>query len=172
MAIVGMESDQVRKGAGPNGEDVSVPITMAYNHHHDTAVVGGGSHLEIVDRHEAMASQGRDYIRLDKGQAWVAREHAPSTAGFPTSAMFSDGNGGEYRKSLHMYAPPFAQLVESPQHFAGSPMQIDTWNRDKMDIDGSSPFVPGPYPKRALAPRSGPDAVYSGYDTTQCCCLP
>jgi hypothetical protein len=32
MAVVGMESDQVRKGAGPNGEDVSVPITMAYNH--------------------------------------------------------------------------------------------------------------------------------------------
>ena len=32
MAIVGMESDQVRKGAGPNGEDVSVPISMAYNH--------------------------------------------------------------------------------------------------------------------------------------------
>ena len=32
MAVVGMESDQVRKGAGPNGEDVSVPISMAYNH--------------------------------------------------------------------------------------------------------------------------------------------
>ena len=28
MAIVGMEVDQVRKGAGPNGEDVSVPISM------------------------------------------------------------------------------------------------------------------------------------------------
>jgi hypothetical protein len=41
--IIGMESDQVRKGAGPNGEDVSVPITMSYNHHHDTAVVGKGS---------------------------------------------------------------------------------------------------------------------------------
>ena len=32
MAVVGMESDQVRKGAGPNGEDVPVPITMSYNH--------------------------------------------------------------------------------------------------------------------------------------------
>ena len=89
MAIVGMERDQVRKGAGPNGEDVSVPITMAYNHHHDTAVVGGGSHLEIVDRHEAMASQGRDYIRLDTGQAWVAREHAPSTAGASSTSAAS-----------------------------------------------------------------------------------
>jgi hypothetical protein len=30
------------------------------------------------------------------------------------------------RKSMHVYAPPFAQLVESPSHFAGSPMQIDS----------------------------------------------
>ena len=29
MAIVGIETDQVRPGAGPNGEDVSVPINMA-----------------------------------------------------------------------------------------------------------------------------------------------
>eukprot|EP01043_Picozoa_sp_COSAG02_P044158 COSAG02_NODE_3915_length_6050_cov_22.279281_4_plen_102_part_00 len=62
---------------------------------HDTAVVGSGSELEVVDLHEAMATKGRDYIRLDKGKAWVAREHTPSTRKFPTSAMFSDGNGGE-----------------------------------------------------------------------------
>lgn len=134
----------------------------AYNHHHDTAVHGSGSHLEVVDLHEAMETRGRDYIRLDKGKAWVAVEHARSKTGFPTSAMFSDGNGGEYRKSLHVFAPPFAQMVESPTHFAGSPMQIDTWNRDKMDINGGSPFVPGPYPKNSLAPTSGPDAIYSG----------
>ena len=30
------------------------------------------------------------------------------------------------RKSMHVYAPPFAQLVESPTSFAGSPMQIDS----------------------------------------------
>ena len=35
------------------------------------------------------------------------------------SAMFSDGNGGEYRKSLHAYAPPFAQMVESPSEISG-----------------------------------------------------
>ena len=62
---------------------------------HDTAVVGSGSELEVVDLHEAMATKGRDYIRLDKGKAWVAREHTPSARKFPTSAMFSDGNGGE-----------------------------------------------------------------------------
>ena len=31
MAITGHEADQVMKGAGPGGEDVSVPITWAYN---------------------------------------------------------------------------------------------------------------------------------------------
>jgi hypothetical protein len=31
MAIVGWEIDQVRKGAGPNGEDVPVPISASYN---------------------------------------------------------------------------------------------------------------------------------------------
>ena len=163
MAVIGMESDQVRKGAGPNGEDVPVPITMSYNHHHDTAVVGKGSHLEEVPMEQAKKQHGRDYIRLDHGKAWVPVEHAPSKGGHPTSAMFSDGNGGEYRKSMHVYAPPFAQLVESPHEFSGSPMQIDTWNRDKMDINGTSPFVPGPYPEHVLAPREGePGAIYSG----------
>ena len=42
-------------------------------------------------------------------------------------------------------------------------MRVSTaWNRDKMNISGGSPFVPGPYPKMALAPRDGPDAIYSG----------
>jgi hypothetical protein len=31
-----------------------------------------------------------------------------------------------------------------------------------MNISGGDPFVPGPYPKNALAPREGPDAIYSG----------
>jgi hypothetical protein len=127
MAIVGIEMDQVRKGAGPNGEDISVPINVAYNHHHDTAVVGKGSSLEKVDRHHPKVKQaGREYIRLDGGQVWIANEHTPSTNGLPTRAMFSDGNGGEYRKSFHAYPPPFAQLVESPVSFAGAPMQVSS----------------------------------------------
>jgi len=57
MAIVGLEMDQVRKGAGPNGEDVSLPITLAYNHHHDTAVVGADTELEEVDMHDPRIAQ-------------------------------------------------------------------------------------------------------------------
>ena len=136
---------------------------MAYNHHHDTAVVGSGTTLEKVDMdHPDVKKAGRKYIRLDHGKVWLPREHSPSKRGLPTSAMFSDGNGGEYRKSYHIYAPPFAQIVESPERFAGSPMQIDTWNRDNMSITGAPHFVPGPVPKHNLAPLTGPDAVYSG----------
>ena len=97
----------------------------------------------------------------DPEKVWLPVEHAPSSRGMPTSAMFDDANGGEYRKSLHIYAPPFAQLVESPSKINGIAMQIDTWHRDAMNLTGSR-FVPGPVPRRALAPTSGPDAIYSG----------
>eukprot|EP00729_Bicosta_minor_P023654 gene23654-27550_t len=156
MAIVGLEMDQVRKT--PTG-DVSVPITLAYNHHHDTAVVGKDTELIEVDMHDSRI-QGRHYIRMDKGKRWIPKEHT-TASGHPTSAMFSDGNGGEYRKTLHMAPPGYAQLVESPSQLSGSPMQIDTWNRDKMNITGGK-FVSGPVPKNSLAPTSGPDAKYSG----------
>jgi hypothetical protein len=60
-----------------------------------------------------------------------------------------------FSRSMHVYAPPFVQLVESPQAFAGSPMQIDTWNREMMPNE-SSPFVAGPLPRHSYAP---PDAI-------------
>ena len=40
-------------------------------------------------------------------------------------------------------------------------MQIDTWNRAKMNISYPNKFVPGPLPKHSLSPR-GLDALYSG----------
>jgi hypothetical protein len=41
-------------------------------------------------------------------------------------------------------------------------MQIDTWNRAEMNIDGPFPpkFVPGPLPAASQAPRVNPE--YSG----------
>jgi hypothetical protein len=43
-------------------------------------------------------------------------------------------------------------------------LQIDTWNRDKMDISGKNPgpvtFVPGPLPAASEAPTASPE--YSG----------
>ena len=54
MAIVGYEVDQVRKKGDKDvdgsilKEDVSVPINMAYNHHHDAFFTGKGSRMENV----------------------------------------------------------------------------------------------------------------------------
>jgi hypothetical protein len=43
--------------------------------------------------------------------------------------FISEGNGGESRKSFHGYPAGFAQLIESPQSWHITPMQIDTRNR-------------------------------------------
>ena len=178
MAVVGFEADQVRKGAGPNGEDVSVPINVAYNHHFAATLLGEGSHMERVpyDPKDKRTS----LFTPEPGWDYIPVEHAPSEQGLPTSVWGGYSNGGEFRKTYHGLAPPYAQVIESPDRFAFTPMQIDTWNRDKMNLTGS-PFVPGPQPKKSnqghwptgsnaankwpsgsLAPTSGPDATYSG----------
>ena len=66
----------------------------------------------------------------------------------PASQMFSEGNGGESRKSFHGYPAGFAQLLESPTTWHITPIQIDTRNRDhgvtKDDIhkcDATSPLL-------------------------------
>ena len=52
-------------------------------------------------------------------------------------------------------------MVEAPTLLSINAMQIDTWNRDHMNITGKVPpaFVSGPVPKSSLAPL---DAEYSG----------
>ena len=37
----------------------------------------------------------------------------------------------------------YVELIESPERLAVTPMQIDTFNREKMNLTGS-PFVSGP----------------------------
>ena len=137
-----------------------------------------------MSREEAESAGLRGHLQ-SSGDVWAPVEKEPSLSGAPTSAVFDDGNGGEYRepctsllcpcpyasvidvsglrtgKTFHGYAPPFAQLVESPKVVAGTAMQIDTWNREKMNLTGSA-FVSGPVPKHSFAPTSGPDAIYSG----------
>ncbi len=73
----------------------------------------------------------------------------------PDGQFFSEGNGGEFRKSFHGYPNGFAQLLNSPTTFKLQPMQIDTHNRDYH----------GPGFKAGLLPRSSaapPNATYSG----------
>lgn len=79
------------------------------------------------------------------------------------------GNGGESRKSFHGYPNGFAQLIESPQSYHLTPMQIDTRNRECgatiNDTNNCTQFIPGPEPLqarygRAINPKIGTN--YSG----------
>ena len=69
---------------------------------------------------------------------------------------------GEFRKSYHGMPPGAAQVLHAPNLFHIQPMQIDTKNRDGSMDRPEQGFSPGPYPKAAVAPRTGPDATYSG----------
>ena len=93
---------------------------------------------------------------------WTRGAAPPPGSKLPTSQTFYIGNGGEYRKSYHGMPPGTAQVVASPSVFHIQPMQIDTKNRDGSMETPEQGFTPGPYPKSAVAPRTGPDATYSG----------
>lgn len=162
MAVVGFELDQVRRT--PKG-DVRVPINVAYNHHFESNMVGGKAKAERITltgpedpRIEKYGlNSGHNKARIQEGDVhWIV--HDDKTSALPSHHTFGGANGGEVRKSFHGYAPGYAQVIESPKTFHITPMQIDTWNRDKMNLTGS-PFVAGPLPRNSLAP---PDAVYSG----------
>jgi hypothetical protein len=160
MAIVGYEVDQVIKGATA-AEDVSVPINVAYNHHHDAFFTGKGSRMEKVP-YDPQDMSIPIMTRADPNFVEIPVEHTKSPIGLPTSIHISAGNGGEYRKSYHGFAPPVAYVIDSPQSMHVLPMQIDTWNRDEMPQSSwnNSKFVPGPLPRNSYAPRNNP--AYSG----------
>ena len=166
MSVVGFEIDQVFHNE--KDEDVSVPINVAYNHHFESHMIGKNAVMEKIhlsSPEDPRAPPHMGHGRPDPLVAWVVRERqrvagAPSPTG-PSSQAFGDGNGGEYRKSWHGYAPGYAQSIESPTEFYITPMQIDTWHREKMNLTGSK-FVSGPVPRNSLAPTAGPDALYSG----------
>jgi hypothetical protein len=81
MAIVGYETDSVRRT--PRG-DVSVPINMAYNHHHDVYLTGKHSRRERVP-YDPLDLTIPPMARSDPAFLTVPVEHSPSPAGLPTS---------------------------------------------------------------------------------------
>ena len=112
--------NRVRRGAGPNGTDASVPINVAYNHHYGLTVVGAGASVERVKRDPSKPETmtGHD-APGEPGYVNIPVEHTPDPNGLPTSGLFGYNNGGEFRKSYHGLAPPFAQIIASPRevHF-------------------------------------------------------
>mmetsp|Transcript_23795 Transcript_23795/g.62253 ORF Transcript_23795/g.62253 Transcript_23795/m.62253 type:complete len:793 (-) Transcript_23795:139-2517(-) len=168
VAVVGWEIDQVRKGAGPKGEDVSVPITASYNHHYNLNLIGKNSRFKKVmlsgpndPNAELLQQQGHGGLQYDEPH-YIVEQVNETASGYPSSAFITSGNGGEYRKTLHAYPPGYAVVLDSPTAVSDQPMQIDTWNRDEMDINGPLPpkFVPGPLPAASQAPTVNPK--YSG----------
>lgn len=156
MAIVGYEADQVYQTA--EGE-VPVPITAAYNHHYEVYFMS--SQARLVRRHAQGDHSPRGHDSA--GEYWdvVAPNSAPGIDGEIHSQFFSEGNGGEMRRSFHGYAKGYGQLIWSPSKWSIIPMQIDTLNREQK----GKGFVPGPLPRSALAP---PNASYSGLVECPC----
>ena len=136
MAIVGFEMDQVRKT--PQG-DIPVPLTVVYNHHFESNLVGAKSRLEQVpitgpdDPKVAELGLANGYGHGGHGLPdyseglWAVRDLAPDND-IPTSTSLGGANGGEYRGSFHGYAPGYAQVIDSPTKFQITPMQIGAYS--------------------------------------------
>ena len=129
MAILGYEVDQVRKkgdrdvDGSPLAEDVSVPINVAYNHHHDAYFTGRHSEMRKV-RYNRRDPSITAMMRADPNFIDIPVELSPSPRGLPTSAHLAAGNGGEYRKSYHGFASSTAYVIDSPQSLMVVPMQV------------------------------------------------
>ena len=132
MAVVGFELNQVRINA--KGEEVTIPYSAVYNHHFESNMIGGNSKFqEIKDRNDPRVMRPMGHGVPDEGIFVVVGDEGDEDV--PTQQAFGAANGGEARGSFHGYAPGFAQIIQSPHTFQITPMQIDTWNRDEMDLD-------------------------------------
>lgn len=162
IAIIGYEVDQVKRGEN-GASDISVPIYDAYNHHYCAWLLGKDAEMKNV---QTVTDEAR-YINHGASAVWIAapksendRDISPgsipdSFKTIPSSQWFSEGNGGEFRKSYHGYPKQYAQLIKEPTTFNIQPMQIDTHNREYKGPG----FKAGPLPKANNAP---PGASYSG----------
>jgi hypothetical protein len=149
LAMVGYEVDQVRLDEA-TGEEVSVPISWAYNHHY-CAYLYNRKKTRLVQQattpETAHMSHGSDtvwvVVPLEESDSETADGVPSNNLAYPQSQFFSEANGGEMRKSYHGYPKGYAQLIQSPDTFSIVPMQIDTWNRNMTDAT----FLPGPLPR-------------------------
>ena len=119
-------------------------------------MTGAHSEMKEVDTSDMMymnvASHGAptQWTALDKHNPSMPRLFGDVA---PSSQMFSEGNGGESRKSFHGYPDGFAQLIESPETWTITPMQIDTRNRNcgvtPADVKNCTSMSPDYEPRSA-----------------------
>ena len=131
MAIVGWEIDQVRKGAGPNGEDVSVPISASYNHHYGVSMIGASARYKEVMLDGPDDPRAQEFMAGGHGGPlpweephYAVEQIAPSASGHPVKVAATSSNGGEYRKSFHGFPPGYALVVDSPTAMQITTMQV------------------------------------------------
>lgn len=156
MAVVGYEVDQVRRQ--PNGEDIPVPITHAYNHHY-CAYLLNSKKVRLVET-EASPEMVQSGLAHGSEDHWATEllegtNDDDNCISEPMVQFFSEGNGGEFRLSYHGYPKGYAQLIYAPDYFRIAPMQIDTWNREEP----GPKFKPGPLPRSSQIPET---AGFSG----------
>lgn len=159
MAVIGYEPDQVQVNE-VTGEEKPVPITWAYNHHYVAVLWNykkarvSASKMPPPGAMHPLTSH-RDHYVMELVNEQEILDY--SEEDFGPATLFSEANGGEFRLSYHGYPKGYAQLIESPNSFQLTPMQIDTWNREKMDSPKYEPG--GPLPRSSRIP---PEAGYSG----------
>ncbi len=99
MAIVGYEQDQVVRSKDAGVPDLPVPIYAVYNHHYVAWIQGAHATMVTLDA----AAQARAVRHMGHPllmQSYAINDPNPSSV-IPTSQFFSEGNGGESRKSFH-----------------------------------------------------------------------
>ena len=79
-----------------------------------------------------------------------------------TEVLVEDGNGGEYRNSLHFLAPGYGYLIRSPSMFRVTVMVINTNN--PFELAGGQ----APLPKNSPAPRNNTGGTYNGLMECPC----
>ena len=135
---------QVRKGAGKNGEDISVPISASYNHHYNLNIIGAASRFKKVNltgpddpNAAVLAAQSHGEIQYDQ-EYYIVEKLRESETGQRSSLFITSGNGGEYRKTAHRFAPGYGVVLDSPTALQDSPMQIDSKDlSQRLDLDTS-----------------------------------
>jgi hypothetical protein len=95
------ETDAVRRT--PAG-DVSVPINMAYNHHHDVYLTGKHSQMADVP-YDPLDVTIPMMARSNPHHLTLPVETSASPLGLPTSLHLADGNGGECTRAPSLCSP-------------------------------------------------------------------
>lgn len=89
MAIVGFEMDQVRETADG---DVSVPITVAYNHHFEATIIGEAARFRKATPEELSGMGGHGGGRPHSRHVV---EEVDTVGSLPSSVAIGGANGGE-----------------------------------------------------------------------------